>query len=1314
MQQTNSHRIRLTALALMLATVLIPLAQVSAQPDTIIINEVDSDTPSYDELEFIELYDGGAGNTALDGAVVVLYNGSSDTVYDAFDLDSYATDADGYFVIGSVANADLYVDPGSSGWLQNGADAAAVYAGDEADFPYGTAVTTDGLIDAIVYDTNDADDPGLLVLLNAGQPQVDEDGAGDKDNHSNQRCPNGEGGALNTDGYQQYSPTPGAENTCGGGPDYTPIYDIQYTTDPGGSSPYAGQTDITTEGIVTARFQYGYFIEDPAGGAWNGLWVYDTDNTPALGDRVRLTGTVEEYYDLTELDSLTDYQVESSGNPLPAATVLATGDVSQEQWESVLVRVEDVTVSNEDLGYGEWSVSDGSGDVVIDDKGSYTYTPVNGEALAAVIGPLDYSYGVFKILPRDDGDIILPIPPSALVVNEFLADPASDLGGDANGDGVRDASGDEFVEIANDSDDNIDISGWTLSDSVGVRHVFPSGTIVSAHCAVVVFGGGTPTGEFGGVVVQTASTGMLGLNNGGDTITLSDGSVDQAVVVYGSEGGNDQSLTRDPDVSGSFVLHSTATGSGGALFSPGTQVDGSQFAGCPVVFGVCGDTATFIHEVQGPGPVSPLNGTSGVVIEGVVVGDFQDTATQLRGFFIQEEDADADGDMATSEGVFVYDSGFGVDVSVGDVVRVQGHVTEYYGLTELNYVSNMAICGTGASASAAVIALPVPDLAQWESYEGMLITIPQTLYATDNYDQGRYGEVSLSVDARLAAPTNVASPGADALALQDLNNRSSILMDDGSNLQNPLPLPPYIGDEGTLRAGDTIPGLTGVLAYGFDTYRVHPTQPVAFTRVNERTAAPPAVGGRLKVASFNVLNYFNGDGMGGGFPTSRGAGTSEEFARQRDKIISAILAMDADVVGLIEIENDGYGSESAIADLVNGLNDVAGPGTYAYVDPGVVQIGGDEIAVGFIYKPATVTPVGLAAILDSSVDPTFIDTKNRPALAQTFEENATGERFTVVVNHFKSKGSDCNDIGDLDLGDGQGNCPATRASAAAALTNWLATDPTGSGDPDFLIVGDLNSYAMEDPIAIIEGAGYTNLIDTFVGEDAYSYVYYGQAGYLDHALANPNLTPQVAGATVWHINADEPSALDYNDYNQPALYNPDPYRSSDHDPVLIGLDLFSAKPLEDVDLKMATIHWIPVGDGQAQFHLMGKLDLPEGFTHDDLNGDLTLCVTIAGETGCDTITFTQHGRAWLYHGADGEGSGLDIHHATIVWRPKCGAIAVIRGELNLSGIDQDTTPAEATIGLSLPVETPGPTPELIGEVSIAFEMHRKLWLYKDH
>jgi predicted extracellular nuclease len=194
-----------------------------AQAIPVIINEVDSDTPSYDTQEFIELYDGGIGNTALDGLVVVLYNGSVDTSYDAFDLDGFSTDVDGYFVIGSVTEADLPVAPGSFGWLQNGADAVAIYAADATGFPYGTALTTSDLTDAIVYDTNDSDDAELLTLLNAGQPQVNEGGAGDKDNHSSQRCPNGSGGARNTDTYLQNSPTPGAENDCGGGGPSDPV-----------------------------------------------------------------------------------------------------------------------------------------------------------------------------------------------------------------------------------------------------------------------------------------------------------------------------------------------------------------------------------------------------------------------------------------------------------------------------------------------------------------------------------------------------------------------------------------------------------------------------------------------------------------------------------------------------------------------------------------------------------------------------------------------------------------------------------------------------------------------------------------------------------------------------------------------------------------------------------------------------------------------------------------------------------------------------------------------------------------------------------
>jgi hypothetical protein len=205
--------------------------------------------------------------------------------------------------------------------------------------------------------------------------------------------------------------------------------------------------------------------------------------------------------------------------------------------------------------------------------------------------------------------------------------------------------------------------------------------------------------------------------------------------------------------------------------------------------------------------------------------------------------------------------------------------------------------------------------------------------------------------------------------------------------------------------------------------------------------------------------------------------------------------------------------------------------------------------------------VGSAAILDSSVDSSFNDTKNRPTLAQTFRQLSGGGRFTVAVNHLKSKGSACDTIGDPDTGDGQGNCNLTRTDAATALVSWLATDPTGSGDSDFLIIGDMNSYAQEDPITVIKGGGYTDVIDSHIGvSTAYSYVFNGQAGYLDHALASSSLAAQVTGVTEWHINPDEPRILDYNVEFKSAgqvnsLYSPDAYRASDHDPVIIGLSL---------------------------------------------------------------------------------------------------------------------------------------------------------------
>ena len=283
------------------------------------------------------------------------------------------------------------------------------------------------------------------------------------------------------------------------------------------------------------------------------------------------------------------------------------------------------------------------------------------------------------------------------------------------------------------------------------------------------------------------------------------------------------------------------------------------------------------------------------------------------------------------------------------------------------------------------------------------------------------------------------------------------------------------------------------------------------------------------------------------------------------------------MLGLIELENTP--GVEPLADIVGGLNAELGAGTYSYVDTGV--IGTDAIKVGLIYRPAVVTPVGPFSTLDTLDDPRFIDTRNRPALAQTFEENATGARFTVAVNHLKSKGSGCGAGDDDPL---QGNCNGTRTQAAAALTDWLATDPTGSGDPDFLVVGDLNSYALEDPIDTLkvgaDDAGgtpddFTNLIETFGGRFAYSYTFDGQLGYLDYALANTALTPQVAGATEWHLNADEPDVLDYDTSFKPpeqeALYEPNAYRTADHDPVVVGLDLAVPAPAVLLDALQAKV-----------------------------------------------------------------------------------------------------------------------------------------------
>jgi len=575
----------------------------------------------------------------------------------------------------------------------------------------------------------------------------------------------------------------------------------------------------------------------------------------------------------------------------------------------------------------------------------------------------------------------------------------------------------------------------------------------------------------------------------------------------------------------------------------------------------CGDPATFIHTIQGSGLVSLLSGTT-QTIEGIVTSDFQG-AGEFGGYYVQEEDSDADGDLATSEGIFVFNTA--TPVSVGDKVRVRGTVLEFVSsgtpLTELSPVSGVLVCSAGnALPAASTITLPVSSVDSWEAYEGMRVSIPQTLTVTDTFTLARFGELVLAAGGRLAQPTNVVAPGAAAIARQDLNDRSRIVLDDANNQQNIDPTRYPAGGLSaatTLRVGDRVNGLSGVLEQRFGVYRVQPAGAIAVEAVNLRATAPAAVGGTIRVASFNVLNYFNGDGAGGGFPTERGATTLVEYNRQRAKIIAAIKTMNADIVGLMELENDAP-PNSAIEDLVEGLNAATAPNTYAFIDTGIV--GTDAIRVGLLYKPAAVTPFHSFAILDSSVDPRFIDTKNRPSLAQTFTQNSNGKRLTVVVNHLKSKGSDCNDVSDPDTGDGQGNCNVTRTQAAAALVQWLAADPTAAGDPDVLLIGDMNSYAREDPITAITAAGFVDTIAERIGGTAYSYVFDGQSGYLDHGLASAVLTPRVTGVAEWHINADEPVALDYNVEFKTAnqvntFYAPDAFRSSDHDPVVVGINL---------------------------------------------------------------------------------------------------------------------------------------------------------------
>ncbi|MDO6428830.1 ExeM/NucH family extracellular endonuclease [Thalassotalea sp. 1_MG-2023] len=764
---------------------------------------------------------------------------------------------------------------------------------------------------------------------------------------------------------------------------------------------------------------------------------------------------------------------------------------------------------------------------------------------------------------------------------------------------VEGSSYNKAVELFNTSDQTVDLSQYQLAlyfngNSTAGNTINLNGTIAAKSTFVIAHR------DIDNSVTTQLSTGSL-LFNGDDAIVLKKAnvvvdSIGKVGQDPGSEWGNSLTSTKDNTlVRKSFV--SSGDTNPNDEFNPADQwigfakntldslgshqFDGSSDNGDPgdgdngdgdtPATGTCGDSYTSIANIQGSSNSTPLSGET-VWTEGIVTHSLQHTG--YKGFFIQSADLDTDNNAMTSEGIFVYHQAD--TVTVGDKIRLQASVSEYNDLTQLATVTELHVCQTAVSLPTAKhITLPL-NATQREALEGMRVTVENSI-VTDTYNYGRYGQFEVASE-RLYTPTQVTEPGVSANQLALENAEKSIMVDDGETAQNPemLPAPtPELSAINSLRSGDTIPTLTGILSFHFNQYQILQTSPVATITTNARQLVPNlSTLGNLRVASFNVLNYFNGNGLGDGFPTARGAMTEAEFVRQRNKIIAAIAAIDADVIGLMEIENDGYDQHSAIADLTQGLNDHFNENVYHFIAPAENQMGTDEIAVGMLYKTNSVTPIESAKVLNSQNSATdengqvlFLSSKNRPVITQKFKHQDSAQSVVIAVNHFKSKGSSCNSLGDYDNNDGQGNCNLTRTRAAQALGLFLNKE---YGGQPTLVIGDLNAYLKEDPIVALANAGFDDLFSTLNKTNAYSYIFNGQLGQLDHALANQALAQHVVDVITWPINADEPRVLDYSMQYQNAthhakFYAPDAFRSSDHDPIIVEISLSQNDIFGDLD-----------------------------------------------------------------------------------------------------------------------------------------------------
>ncbi len=632
---------------------------------------------------------------------------------------------------------------------------------------------------------------------------------------------------------------------------------------------------------------------------------------------------------------------------------------------------------------------------------------------------------------------------------------------------------------------------------------------------------------------------------------------------------------------------------------------------CPV------DQLVPVPAIQGPGTSSPLvpagkfESEQAYATRGVVT---QVVSGLYKGFFIQDEQGD--GDAATSDGLFVYTTKANAAFVPGAEVCVSGKVKEYFNQTQIN-ADELVVTRPAGAVPAAVDLVPVAgeSLSQLlERHEGMQVRLVpgSSLVVTRNFSfdyDGKRNNLVLAYGAPLIKSTQkfaAMSQEASDWALRNQQNQL-VVETDAKAPDGVLPwYPGFNAEDGYLRIGDRLNGLEGALGYSYNLFRLVASNRIDASQIDhsgwDRVETPElAEAGDLRVASFNVLNFFTTVLGGDANPTgsNRGALTVAEFELQRTKIVSAITRLNADVVGLMEIENNGYGDNSAIANLVAALN-AAQPDEadhYRWIaSPDGKPIGTDAITVGLIYRPAKVTPEGVAGLIalpvqqaeavDASGKPVTINQGMRESLVQRFSSPKGDAPLTLVVNHLKSKGSACfedyPDYASADPLDGQGHCNALRVSAAKVLGEHLK-DLAG----DLLLIGDMNAYGMEDPIRVLtdydpaaqsrqimsasfttlagqpfeesgsalgKGYGFVNLNTRFHGTDTYSYSYEGELGNLDHALANPSLAAKVIGIEDWHINSAESNFFEYGSkYSGQLAKSEGPFSASDHDPVLVAI-----------------------------------------------------------------------------------------------------------------------------------------------------------------